>query len=103
MAHPHVISTVSGSKLNALFQPECDLSVLARTPAVIVMVVDLYYTNPNLLSVHGFGYLIPCSVPFKQTPNRALGVVFDSDATIGQDAIPGTKLTVMLGSHWWDG
>ncbi|KAA8574246.1 hypothetical protein EYC84_005746 [Monilinia fructicola] len=32
----------------------------------------------------------------------ALGVVFDSDATVGQDTVPGTKLTVMLGGHWWD-
>jgi oxygen-dependent protoporphyrinogen oxidase len=22
---------------------------------------------------------------------------------VGQDSIPGTKLTVMLGGHWWDG
>jgi oxygen-dependent protoporphyrinogen oxidase len=103
VVYSHVISTISGSKLNALVQPDCDLSVLALTPAVTVMVVNLYYTNPNLLSVHGFGYLIPRSIPFDQNPERALGVVFDSDATIGQDAIPGTKLTVMLGGHWWDG
>ena len=29
-------------------------------------------------------------------------MVFDSDASIGQDAVTGTKLTVMLGGHWWD-
>ena len=67
------------------------------------MVVNLYYSNPDLLPVHGFGYLMPRSLPFAQNPERALGVVFDSDATIGQDKIPGTKLTVMLGGHWWDG
>ena len=66
------------------------------------MVVNLYYSNPDLLPFHGFGYLIPRSVPFAQNPERALGVVFDSDATIGQDKIAGTKLTVMLGGHWWD-
>ena len=66
------------------------------------MVVNLYYPNPNLLPFHGFGYLIPHSVPFAQNSERALGVVFDSDATIGQDEIAGTKLTVMLGGHWWD-
>ncbi len=66
------------------------------------MVVNLYYANPALLPVHGFGYLIPRSVPWNQNPERALGVVFDSDANIGQDTVPGTKVTVMLGGHWWD-
>ena len=83
----------------------CDPIVrpLAFTHSVTVMVVNLFFRNPNLLSVHGFGYLIPRSIPFEQNPERALGVVFDSDATIGQDSVPGTKLTVMLGGHWWDG
>jgi len=67
------------------------------------MVVNLYYSNPALLPVHGFGYLIPRSVPWNQNPERALGVVFDSDANVGQDTVPGTKVTVMLGGHWWDG
>ena len=66
------------------------------------MVVNLFFSNPNILPVHGFGYLLPRSVPFEQNPERALGVVFDSDATIGQDDVPGTKVTVMLGGHWWD-
>ena len=67
------------------------------------MVVNLFFSNPTLLPVHGFGYLLPRSIPFTQNPERALGVVFDTDATVGQDSIPGTKLTVMLGGHWWDG
>jgi oxygen-dependent protoporphyrinogen oxidase len=66
------------------------------------MVVNLYYTDPKILSVHGFGYLIPKSVPWEQNPEQALGVIFDSDALKGQDTVPGTKLTVMLGGHWWD-
>ena len=67
------------------------------------MVVNLFSSNPLLLPVRGFGYLIPRSIPFEQNPERALGVIFDSDATIGQDTGPqGTKLTVMLGGHWWD-
>ena len=66
------------------------------------MVVNLYFSNPDVLPVHGFGYLIPRSVPYKENPERALGVVFDSDATIGQDGAGGTKVTVMLGGHWWD-
>ncbi|KAH0534011.1 hypothetical protein GP486_008941, partial [Trichoglossum hirsutum] len=36
-------------------------------------------------------------------PERALGVIFDTDSAPGQDSAPGTKVTVMLGGHWWDG
>ena len=77
--------------------------MIAKTPSVTVMVVNLYFRTPNLLPISGFGYLIPRSVPFQENPERALGVVFDSDATAGQDSAPGTKLTVMLGGHWWNG
>lgn len=66
------------------------------------MTVNLFYKNPKLLPVRGFGYLIPQSVPFEQNPERALGVIFDSDAVQGQDTAEGTKLTVMLGGHWWN-
>ncbi|KAH6644316.1 hypothetical protein C7974DRAFT_18507 [Boeremia exigua] len=73
------------------------------TPYVTVMTVNLYFENPNLLTAEGFGYLIPQSIPFEQNPERALGVIFDSSAIKGQDTAPGTKLTVMMGGHWWDG
>ncbi|KAL5332364.1 hypothetical protein BJX70DRAFT_384360 [Aspergillus crustosus] len=74
-----------------------------KTPdAVTVMVVNLYYPNPNLIPVQGFGYLIPRSIPFEQNPERALGVIFASDSSVGQDTAPGTKLTVMMGGHYWD-
>jgi oxygen-dependent protoporphyrinogen oxidase len=66
------------------------------------MTVNLYYEDPALLSVEGFGYLIPQSIPFDQNPERALGVIFDSSAIKGQDTAPGTKLTVMMGGHWWN-
>jgi oxygen-dependent protoporphyrinogen oxidase len=72
-------------------------------PYVTVMTVNLFFPQKNLLPMQGFGYLIPQSVPFEQNPERALGVIFDSDAVIGQDTADGTKLTVMLGGHWWDG
>ncbi|KAF7588741.1 oxygen-dependent protoporphyrinogen oxidase [Aspergillus hancockii] len=71
--------------------------------AVTVKVVNLYYPDPNLLPVSGFGYLIPRSIPYEQNPERALGVIFGSDSSVGQDTAPGTKLTVMMGGHWWDG
>ena len=99
------------------------LETLGRTPAVTVCVVNLYFRTPNLLrKVHipgglptglplglsGFGYLIPRTIPFTQNPERALGVIFDSDisptlhTTVPADVL-GTRLTVMLGGHWWDG
>ncbi|KAF2640165.1 Protoporphyrinogen oxidase [Massarina eburnea CBS 473.64] len=73
------------------------------TPTVTVMTVNLFYPKTNLTPVRGFGYLIPQSIPFEQNPERALGVIFDSDAVKGQDTADGTKLTVMLGGHWWNG
>lgn len=75
---------------------------LAKAFPITIMVVNLFFSNPAILPVHGFGYLLPRTVLYEQNPERALGVVFDSDATIGQDAVPGTKVTVMLGGHWWD-
>lgn len=101
----HVISTVSAKTLYQVVKNEYGNRILYPfndIPSVSVMVVNLFYSDPSILPVHGFGYLIPRSVPFEQNPERALGVVFDSDATIGLDDIPGTKVTVMLGGHWWD-
>ena len=89
--------------MSSLVDSNLGIDMLSQTPAVTVMVVNLYYSNPSILPARGFGYLLPRSLPFEQNPERALGVVFDSDATIGQDEIPGTKVTVMLGGHWWDG
>ena len=66
------------------------------------MTVNLFFANPTLLPVEGFGYLIPQSIPFEQNPERALGVIFDSSAVKGQDTAPGTKVTVMMGGHWWN-
>lgn len=72
------------------------------------MVVNLCYNDPDLLPVDGFGYLIPRSIPFEQNPERALGVIFDSalaKENVVMDGWQGrshTKVTVMLGGHWWD-
>lgn len=71
--------------------------------AVNVMVVNLFYSDPNLLPYRGFGYLIPRSIPFEQNPERGLGVIFSSETSEHQDTATGTKLTVMMGGHWWDG
>ena len=95
----NVISTLSGRTLSKIAKAPS----LASQHSVTVMVVNLYYEDPNLLAERGFGYLIPQSIPFEQNPECALGVVFDSDATAGQDTATGMKVTVMLGGHWWDG
>jgi len=68
------------------------------------MVVNLYYpkvTDENL--PNGFGYLIPKAVSESENPERALGVIFDSDTlpTLDTATNPGTKFTVMMGGHWW--
>ncbi|KAI9053818.1 hypothetical protein LZ554_002766 [Drepanopeziza brunnea f. sp. 'monogermtubi'] len=94
------ISTLSSRVLSTL--TSTPMPTLAQTHSVTVMVVNLYYPDPHILPERGFGYLIPRSVPFEQNPECALGVVFDSDAVQGQDTASGTKVTVMLGGHWWD-
>lgn len=68
-----------------------------------VMVVNFFYEKEDLLPVTGFGYLIPRSVPFEQNPEMGLGVIFGSESSVGQDTVAGTKLTVMMGGHYWDG
>ena len=51
--------------------------------SVNVMVVNLYYSNPELIppSIAGFGYLIPRSISVEQNPERALGVIFGSESS----------------------
>ncbi|PQE14262.1 protoporphyrinogen oxidase protein [Rutstroemia sp. NJR-2017a BVV2] len=100
-SHYKAISTLSGPTLYKLAPNHSMLPSLGQIESVTVMVVNLYYRDENLLPERGFGYLIPRSIPFEQNPEFALGVVFDTYATLGQDTIPGTKLTVMLGGHWW--
>ncbi|KAI9835291.1 MAG: hypothetical protein M1819_002435 [Sarea resinae] len=103
-SHTHAISALPSSTLASITSTPTTniLPSLSATPSVTVMVVNLYYTSPYTLPVHGFGYLLPRSIPLEQNHERALGVVFDSDAVSGQDTATGTKLTVMMGGHWWD-
>lgn len=98
----HVFSSISTKALaSAIIDPQ--LSKRLRTiKSVTVMVVNLFYENPALTQARGFGYLLPQSLPLDQNPELALGVIFDSFATPGQDDVQGTKITVMLGGHWWN-
>jgi protoporphyrinogen/coproporphyrinogen III oxidase len=105
--------TTLGPLASPLAEMHSRLQTCAQT--VNVMVVNLFYRDPNLVPVRGFGYLIPRSIPIEQNPERALGVIFGSETSGGsastppessqgttdQDSAPGTKLTVMIGGHWW--
>ncbi|KAI0404782.1 Protoporphyrinogen oxidase [Xylaria palmicola] len=97
----HVICTLFSKQLSQIAKPQNSLPSLAETHAVTIMVVNLWYPNPNLLGEGGFGYLIPSSV--QDNHEGALGVLFDSDLRTNDSEMPGTKLTVMLGGHHWDG
>ncbi|KAJ5129372.1 uncharacterized protein N7515_005411 [Penicillium bovifimosum] len=129
----HIISTIPPAALGKAMQNpkrrirdrvmELNMKEPGFTPhllqkqnyAVTVMVVNLYYSDPDLLPVEdGFGYLIPRSIPYEQNPECGLGVIFASSSSVGnstdssagtirQDSARGTKLTVMLGGHYWDG
>lgn len=113
-----MISTLFSKDLAELAQPAGTLPSLAETHAVTIMVVNLWYPGQDLLAHnHGFGYLVPSSTP--DNDEGTLGVLFDSDLdptdpaanpnpTTTSESKPqphpaGTKLTVMLGGHHWDG
>ncbi|THZ70271.1 Protoporphyrinogen oxidase [Aureobasidium pullulans] len=114
--HTHVISTLSPDKTSqAASSMNRGFLKLPVCPTPTVMTVNLYYRTPNL-HPSGFGYLIPLGIPIDQNPERALGVTFDTAYAAGtpgdedfvgpmQDTVSnrGTKVTVMLGGHYWDG
>ncbi|KAI1461754.1 Protoporphyrinogen oxidase [Annulohypoxylon moriforme] len=100
--YDRVVSTIFSKHLAKIVQPAGALSSLEDTHAVTIMVVNLWFPNPHILYYnHGFGYLIPSSTPNNE--ECLLGVLFDSDLQLQPDSIPGTKVTAMLGGHYWDG
>ncbi|KAF2004340.1 Protoporphyrinogen oxidase, partial [Amniculicola lignicola CBS 123094] len=95
----HTISTLSLSRTMNLFSTSPPLFTPSHVP---VMAVTLCYATPALNHPHrGFGYLFPTSLPPGQNAEHALGVIFDSDALPPIDKFTGTKITVMLGGHYW--
>ncbi|ETS86211.1 hypothetical protein PFICI_00039 [Pestalotiopsis fici W106-1] len=101
LMYDQVLSTLYAGHLAQIAQPADSLPSLADIEAVTIMVVNLWYPNQDLLQDNpGFGYLIPQSVPPDENPECALGVLFDSDIEMGNET-KGTKLTVMLGGHYW--
>lgn len=113
-----VISTLFAGALSPLIKPGL-APTLEEIKAVTIQLVNLWYPTPGLNHpFHGFGYLIPQSVPWEQNPECALGVMFDSDREAGfdpqlipdtgdgeltSDTVPGSKFTVMLGGHLLEG
>jgi oxygen-dependent protoporphyrinogen oxidase len=79
------------------------------------MVVNIWYPTPQANFPHnGFGYLLPQALDYSQNPESILGVIFDSDREYplptesnpdppsrGADFHHGTKLTVLMGGHYW--
>ncbi|KAF3055899.1 Protoporphyrinogen oxidase [Daldinia childiae] len=99
--YDQVISTIFSKHLAGLVKPKNSLPSLEDTHAVTIMVVNLWFPNPNLLEgKRGFGYLVPTSTP--DNDECVLGVLFDSEIEMRGER-PGTKLTVMMGGHYWDG
>lgn len=109
------VSTIFAKTLAGLADGK--LPSLESSTAVTIQLVNLWYPVPFANAPHhAFGYLIPQAVGFDQNPECVLGVIFDSDREFsvptrsspevinrGADTIHGTKLTVMLGGHYWDG
>ncbi|KAI8617817.1 hypothetical protein BC830DRAFT_1045533, partial [Chytriomyces sp. MP71] len=91
----HVISSLPSHALSPLLPVSSAIPpILNQTPFVDVAVVNLLFNDPNLLSIEGFGYLVP-----RTQKSSVIGVIFDSVAVPGQDARPATRLTCMMGGH----
>ncbi|KAM7200496.1 hypothetical protein V8F33_003942 [Rhypophila sp. PSN 637] len=116
-----VVSTIFAGDLSPLVKPNL-VPTLKEIKAVSIQAVNLWYPTPGLNHpFHGFGYLIPQSLPYDQNPEGALGVMFDSDReamfrpdlAVSDDApadfdrfadtVPGSKFTVLLGGHLMEG
>src|SRR5436190_23895144 len=97
-----VISCIPARSTALLGTPTFPIKKLYEQSSVSVMVVTFFYMENSILPKRGFGYLIPRSIPYGQNPENALGVSFDSDIMPELDSAAGTKVTVMLGGHWWN-
>ncbi|KAK1834837.1 Protoporphyrinogen oxidase, partial [Podospora conica] len=108
--YDHAVSTLFAGTLASVTHGR--LPSLAEFPAVTIQAVNLWYPTQGLNHPRmGAGYLIPQSVKHELNPEKALGVLFDSDRdllrfrkpTEGPPPNLGTTFTVLLGGHHWDG
>jgi oxygen-dependent protoporphyrinogen oxidase len=102
-----VISTLPAHQ-TALLSPHLEVAGLIKP--VSVMVINLYYSNPDILKgIQGFGCLFAQSQIPGYNRENVLGVIFDSfvtpdvDDQSAKEISPGSKLTVMMGGHFWMG
>ncbi|KAI9293880.1 hypothetical protein K502DRAFT_325103 [Neoconidiobolus thromboides FSU 785] len=86
----HIISCIPSDKLYSLLKND-DLSELTYNPSSNVAVVNMLFKN-NVMPFHGFGYLVPKSVP----DSDAIGVVYDSCPfpSLSENK---TNITLMMG------
>lgn len=108
--YDQVVSTLYAGTLASVTKGR--LPSLANFPAVTIQAVNLWYPTQKLNHPRaGAGYLIPQTVSHVHNPEKALGVLFDSDrdllrfrtAAEGRPPNLGTTFTVLLGGHHWDG
>ncbi|QSL66526.1 hypothetical protein MERGE_000906 [Pneumocystis wakefieldiae] len=71
----HLISALPIQVLTKLLDPFKKLT--KSFSSATILVVNLFFDNPNLLPFQTFGYLIPKSVSKEENPEQALGVIFD--------------------------
>ncbi|KAK3310149.1 uncharacterized protein B0T15DRAFT_506848 [Chaetomium strumarium] len=113
VAYEKVVSTLYAKTLAGLTDGR--LPSLAESSAVTIMLVNIWYPVPAANHpYHAFGYLLPQALPHEANPECVLGVIFDSEREFrlspedgsavnrGADTLMGTKLTVMMGGHYWD-
>ncbi|PKS06364.1 hypothetical protein jhhlp_007112 [Lomentospora prolificans] len=93
-----VISTTSSATLAPIL-PAGSLIPL-NTEAVTICTVSFFFPQADLTaSLGAFGYLVPLTSP---NPEQMLGMFFDSDTYgLHADEKRGTKVTILLGGHFW--
>ncbi|ODQ68356.1 Protoporphyrinogen oxidase [Nadsonia fulvescens var. elongata DSM 6958] len=89
-------------------------SVVDVIPTTTLMVINIYIPERDVTGIKGFGYLVP-KVSAADNNDSILGVIFDSDVNDAAELISGrkvisnradkagTKITVMMGGHYWAG
>lgn len=92
----HVISTIPSYQIAACLKNQHPglAGQLQEIPYVDVAVINLQYSDSDLLQQPAFGFLVP---PAEKRP--ILGVIFDSCCSDMQD---NTVLTVMMGGKWFN-
>ncbi|XP_031552690.1 protoporphyrinogen oxidase-like [Actinia tenebrosa] len=96
----HLVSTLSTGVLSSVLTDSLQplKNILNEIKSVSVGLVNLEYKS-NLIQDEGFGILLPSSEPV-----NILGIIYDSCVFPQHDRNDGnhTRLTIMMGGHWFD-